>query len=417
MQINGQDGMIAALDVGSSKVACLIAHRGSGGQFLVKGVGNVACDGGVVGGAVVDMALTEKAIKSSLDMAEKMAGSTVSDVILSFSGGEPVTRVIEITTALEGPAVTEADVNRATEMAKAKLELASDTLLHFFPAAFNVDGNYSTNSPLGMYGKQLGIAFMVVTASSGPLKNLDACVRRAHLNVKAVVLAPYAAGLACLVDDEIDIGAICIDMGAGTTNLSIYAQGTLVYAEVLPIGGSQITEEIARSLLTPIDQAEKLKNLGSAISDAADERIEIEVLQIGESGSDRTLRMPRSAVTSVIQQELELLFSTIAKHIEASGYSEFAGRRVVLTGGVARCDGIRDLASKVLGRQVRIGYPKAVAGLPGAAQGPGFAGAVGLLAYAASKAHENSVYTDNQDQETTNEGVFGRVSQWIKETF
>lgn len=416
-QINGQEGMIAALDVGSSKVACLIAEAGSGGQFLVKGVGNRATSGGVVAGAVVDMDLTEQAIRASVDQAEKMAGTTISDVVLSFSGGEPKSRVVEVDVEIAGHAVTQAELDLALAQARDQIDADEDSLLHVFPAAYAVDGNYGPKAPLGMYGKRLTVAVLVVTAAAGPLRNLEACVRRAHLNVGSVVLTPYASGLSCLVEDEAKMGAACIDLGGGTTGISIFAQGALVHAEVLPLGGTQVTEQVARGLLTPFEQAERLKTFnGAAVIDPADERLEIEVQQVGESGSDRMSRMPRSALTGVMQRELELLFTTIGRRLDASGFSGVAGKRVVLTGGVAQCESVRDLASKILGRQVRIGRPKALGGLPVAAQAPNFAGAVGLLAYLAKNPQE-AIKQNKQQEEPMGGGVFARIGQWVRDTF
>ena len=416
-QINGQERMIAALDVGSSKVACLIAQAGSSGQYLVKGVGNRTTNGGVSGGAVVDMDLTEQAIRASVDQAEKMAGTTISDVILSFSGGEPKSTVIEVEVPIDGHAVTQTELDEAMRQAKAQIDADEDGLLHIFPAAYAVDGNFGTKAPVGMYGKLLTVAVLVVTVSAGPLRNLEACVRRAHLNVGSVVLAPYASGLACLVDDEAKMGAACIDLGGGTTGISVFAQGALVHSEVLPFGGAQVTEEVARELLTPFEQAERLKTFnGAAVVDPADVRLEIEVPQVGESGSDRMVRMPRSLLTGVMQREMELLFTTIGERLDASGFSGVAGKRVVLTGGVAQCEAVRDLASKILGRQVRIGRPKALGGLPAAAQVPNFAGAVGLLAFAAKEPQQ--VFNQNKKQEEPiGGGMFGRISQWVRDTF
>jgi len=416
--INRPEGTVAALDVGSSKVACLIAEASGGGQFLVKGVGNRACNGGVVAGAVVDMDLTEKAIRASVDQAEKMAGTTISDVILSFSGGAPKSRVVEIDVKISGHAVMQAELDEAIARAKAEIDVDEDGLLHAFPAAYAVDGNYGTKAPLGMYGKILSVAVLVVTVDAGPLRNLEACVRRAHLNIAAVVLAPYASGLSCLVEDEAQMGAACIDLGGGTTGISIFAQGALVHAEVLPVGGGQVTAEVARGLLTPFEQAERLKTFsGAAVVDPADARIEIEVQQVGERGSDRMIRMPRSALTSIMHKELEQLFIRVGQQLDASGFSGVAGKRVVLTGGVAQCEAVRDLASKILGRQVRIGRPKAMGGLPVAAQAPNFSGAVGLLAYAAREPQQ--IFDHNKKQETPNngDGVFGRISQWVRDTF
>lgn len=414
-----QDGIIAALDIGSSKVACLIAEISASGQIRVMGVGNRTCDGGVSGGTIVDMRTTENAVKAAVDQAEKMAGQTVSDVLLTFSGGDPKSQVIEVTVDVAGHAVDSEDIEKALAKAKAEIDPELGSLLHAFPAAYAVDGNYGVKAPKGMYGKKLSLALLVITVDPGPLQNLQACVRRAHLNILDIVLTPFAAGLSTLVEDEMKMGAACIDIGDGTTGISIFAQGALVHSETLPIGGGQITEEIARKLLTPYDQAERLKTFnGAAIVDPADERLEMEVQQVGEAGRDSTIRMARSSLTSVIQSELELLFATISDRLDASGFSGVTGRRVVLTGGVANCEGIRDLASKMLTRRVRIGKPHFIGGLPQAAQAPGFAGAVGLLLYAANPAIAD-VKDVRKEKTTSSEelGAMGRITRWFRDNF
>ncbi len=420
MAINGkQERTIAALDIGSSKVACLIAHIDLEGQVKVLGVGNRACNGGVAGGVVVDMDATEKAIRAAVDQAEKMAGQTVSDVVIAFSGSNPKSQVIEVGVQVEGHAVSDADLDRALAKANAKIDTEAGELLHAFPAAYAVDGNFGVKSPVGMYGKQLTVALLVIIADPGPLQNLQACVRRAHLNVLDIVHGPFAAGLSTLVEDEMKMGAACIDMGAGTTGISIFAQGSLVHAETIALGGAQITEEIARSLLTPFDQAERLKTFnGAAIVDPADERHEIEVQQVGEAGRDSFSRQPRSSLTSVMQKELELLFATVAKRLDASGFSGVAGKRVVLTGGVAACEGVRDLANKVLGRRVRIGKPQLVGGLPQAAQAPGFASLVGLLLHSARPGlTDMKPSVSDGKEETIKQGTFGRMTRWLRDNF
>ncbi|WP_417458623.1 cell division protein FtsA [Kordiimonas sp.] len=418
--INGTpEGLIAALDVGSAKVACLIAEFDGAGHIHVRGVGNRANEGGISSGAIVDMEATEKAIRASVDQAEKMAGATVSDVYLTFSGGEPKSRVVEVNVDIAGHAVSQADLDKAVTLAKEQVDFSEDGLLHAFPAAYAVDGNFGVKAPIGMYGKKLSVALHVVTVSAGPLQNLQACVRRAHLNVAGVVVTPFASGLSTLVEDEAKMGAACIDIGAGTTSIAVFAQGALVHAEVLPFGGGQITEQVARNLLTPFEHAERLKTFnGAAVVDAADERLEIEVPQVGEDRDDAVIRMPRSALTGVIQKELELLFGTISDRFEACGFAGIAGRRVVLTGGVAQAEGVRDLASKIMGRQVRIGRPELVHGLPQAAQAPTFAAAVGLLIYAAKRPVEDTVnIKGNKKRTPPPASAMSRLSRWVRDNF
>ncbi|WCL55455.1 cell division protein FtsA [Gimibacter soli] len=413
------EGLIAALDVGSAKVACLIAEIGPSGQITVKGVGNRACHG-VSAGAVIDMAETEKAIRASVDQAERMAGATIADVVLSFSGGDPRSAVIEAEIEIGGHAVAEADVIQVVNKARSDFDPGDASILHAVPAAYSLDGNYSPHPPVGMYGKKLGVALHIVTCDDGPLRNLEACVRRAHLNVADVVLAPYAAGLATLVEDEAKMGAASIDIGGGTAGISVFAQGALVHSEVVPIGGSHVTEEVARALLTPFEHAERLKTFnGSALPDQMDNKVEIEVPQVGETDRETSFaRMPRSALNHVVQRELETLFATVGDRLDASGFGGVSGRRVVLSGGVAQTEGVRELAAAVLGRQVRIGRPTLVGGLPAAAQSPSFATAVGMLIYTARMQRHGRQKSKNwRTAGTKPKGTIAKLVYWIRENF
>ncbi len=386
MALNGsKEGIIAVLDVGSSKVVCLIAERDSNGEITIKGVGNRACLG-VSAGQVTDMALTESAIRQAVDQAEKMAGVTIESVTVGLEGGDPKSEVIDVEVDVDGHAVGEEDIRSVRELARAQINPGEDRqIMHAFPAAYAIDGNYGVKAPIGMYGKKLSVAMLVITALEGPVKNLEMCVRRADMGVERIVIGAYASGLATLVEDEMMMGATCIDMGGGTTSISTFIQGELVHAEVLPIGGKQITEEIARELLTPVDEAERLKNAqGAAIMDGADERTELDIMQVGEgTDSEAFRRMPRSALTGLMQREFEMLLSSVREKLDESGFSGAAGQRVVLTGGLAQSEGIANLASRVLDKKVRIGRPKSYSGTPLSAQNAVFSTGTGLLMYSA----------------------------------
>ncbi len=416
---NSYSGLVAAIDVGTAKVSCLIAEVVNSGQIQVRGVGNRACRG-VQAGAVVDMDLTEQSIRASVDQAEKMAGTRISDVFVSVSAGDPMSEVIEVDLDVDGHAIDTDDVETLIQKALEVVVVEEGrVILHAFPAAYAVDGHFGAKAPIGMFGKSLNLAMLVVTVSEGPLKNLESVVRRSHLNVSGFVLSGYASGLACLVDDEMQMGAACIDLGAGITSISVFAQGAMVHGEVLPIGGSYITHEVARALLTPFDQAERLKTFsGAAIFDSADLRMEIEVPQIGEGDNDSLIRMPRSQLTSLMQKELEKVFTNVSQRLDTSGFSGVAGKRVVITGGVAQAVGIRDLASNVMGRIVRVGQPQMLGGLPQAVQNPSFSVALGLLKYATERAAND--YGLGRKEAIVSKaatGMFGKLKNWAKANF
>ena len=413
-------GIVASLDVGGSRVACVIAEYDPDTGLSIRGVGNRACKG-ISGGVVVDMLDTENAIRASVEQAEKMAGETISTVILAFSGGDQSSKIVEASVDITGQLVTEADIHAVIQSAQEQSGLDDAHILHAFPAAYFLDGAVGNVPPVGMYGKKLGVAQHFISANKSPLMNLEACVRRAHLDISHVVSSPLASAMASMVDDEAQMGAACIDIGAGTTSIAVMAQGALVHSEVLPIGGEQITEEIARALLTPLKEAERLKTFnGAATATGADDRVEIEVMQVGEDGGDDSVvRYPRSVLRLVMQKELETLFATIAEKLDGSGFSGVSGKRVVLTGGVAQTEAIRDLASGVLDRNVRIGRPPKLQGLPSAAHSPSFSCAVGLLMCAAHVPAVMKPYGEKAGEvrETPSQNPLIRMIRWYKDNF
>lgn len=414
----GRERLVAALDVGSAKVACFVARVGAGASVEVLGMGHRVCHG-VKAGAVIDLSEAERTIRSAVEQAERVAGETVDAVNVSVSAGALASHVVEVEVAIDGHRVEDADIARVLDEARAHIDPGERVVLHAFPVCFALDGCYGVKAPVGMYGDKLAVTMHVITAAAGPLRNLETAVQRAHLSIAKFVASPYAAGLAALVDDERELGAATIDMGGGTTQLAVFAAGALVHAAVLPLGGGHVTQDIARGLLTPVDHAERLKTLfGSAIASVTDDTETIEVIQLGESDfSDEGYnRIPRSMLTGIIQPRLEEIFELARDRLADAGFDGVAGQRVVLTGGAAQLPGARDLAQRILGKQVRIGRPRRVQGLADATAGPAFAACAGLLLYEAMAPAE-AVERPRPAPVLESVGGFARVGRWLKDNF
>lgn len=413
-------GTIAALDIGSSKICCFIARVGADGRPQVVGIGQQASRG-VRGGAVVDMEAAEMAIRNAVDAAERMAGETIQEVVVNLSGGMPESNGLAIEVSIAGHAVEETDLRRALEANRITEALNGHAgpgreIVHSIPTGFAIDGTRGIHDPRGMYGERLGVNMHVVTAASGPLRNLGYCIERCHLDVVAVVVSPYAAGLASLVDDETELGVTLIDMGGGTTTIAVFGEGEVLHTDVVPVGGQHVTNDIARGLSTSRANAERMKTLyGHAVAAATDERETIEVPQVGEEDQGATQQVPRSLLTGIIQPRLEETFELVRSRLEASGAEKIAGRRVVLTGGASQLPGIRDLASLVLDKQVRIGRPVRVGGLAEATNGPAYATCAGLLTYAVEADTAAPQPSRSETREPGN--VFGRLGHWLREHF
>lgn len=405
-------GIVAALDVGSTKVCCIIARTEDAGSARVVGIGHQIA-AGVRAGSIIDMEAAETSIGAAVHAAEQMAGETIRDVVINLSGGYPVSHTFNAEVPVTGHEVIDGDIRRAMAHARS-LQIGPDQeLVHALPIGFALDGNRGIRDPKGMYGERLGVQVHAITASAGAVRNLRTCVARCHLDIESLVVSPYASGLACLVEDEMELGSACIDMGGGTTTISVFFEGNLVWTDCIPVGGSHVTNDIARGLTTPVVHAERMKALyGSAMATAADERESIDVPQVGEEERGGTNTVPKSFLTRIIQPRLEEIFELVRSRLEQSGYARLVGRRVVLTGGACQLPNTRELAQLILDKQVRIGRPTRIAGLNEAHGGPAFSTGAGLLLHAVRNPTELMVAGHEAASAT---GLLGRVGLWLRE--
>lgn len=406
--------LIAALDIGSTKVCCFVA-RMADENVRVVGIGHQVSRG-LRAGAITDMDEAEESIRAAVDAAERMAGETVHDVYVNLSGGMPVSHRVGVEVTIAGHAISDGDLRRVLQQARARQEPGEREVIHATPFSYTIDGSRGIRDPRGMYGDRLGVNMNIVTAATGPCRNLAVCVERCHLGVAGVVVSPYAAGLSCLVEDEMDLGVTVIDMGGGTTKIAIFYDGAMVHADGVPIGGSHVTNDIARGLSTPLSSAERLKTLyGNAIPSPSDEGELIAVPQVGESDNDSVNQVSRSILIGVIKPRLEETFELVRDRLAASGVEKLAGRRVVLTGGASQLHGARELAARIMDKQVRIGRPLRLQGLAESTGGPAFTTCAGLLYYAARDRAEamDRVHVSGGDAD----GKFARIGKWLKENF
>ncbi len=413
-------GLIAALDVGTAKTCCLIARVESDGPRVV-GVGYHASRG-LRAGAVTDMEACEKSILQAVHQAEQMAGETIRSVIVNLSGGQPFSRTASFDIAIGGREIGDADLRKVLDHAFHKLggsrggEPADRTVLHTEPVGYTVDGSTGIRDPRGMVGQRLGVNLHVVTAALAAERNLRACIARCHLDVDELVISPYAAGLSALVDDERDLGVTLVDMGAGTTTIAVFNRGHAVFTDCVPLGGQHITSDIARGLSTPLAHAERMKTLyGSAVAADIDERDMIDVPLVGEEDQVQANHVPRSILIGIIQPRAEETFELVRSRLEAAGFDQAAGRRVVLTGGAAQLAGARELAAHILDKQVRVGRPLRVGGLTDSTCGPAFACAAGLLVHALLPAPEPILRARPAAEMPAT--FVGRLGLWLKENF
>ncbi|WP_419828103.1 cell division protein FtsA [Sphingomonas sp.] len=377
--------IITALDIGSSKVCALIAKASDDGEIHVIGTGQRESRG-VRRGYIADMDRTEVAIREAVEQAERIAGATIEEVWAGFSAGGLVSRVAQVEVELDGHRIEQGDIDDLLDAGRNSIDPEGRMVLHAQPTLYTLDDVRGVKKPLGLYADKLGVDIHVVAADASPVRNLDLAVRSAHLAVKAIVATPIATGLACLSDEERELGVALVELGAGVTNVSLFAGGMLVGLAAIPYGGQDITDDIASAFGTRRSQAERMKCFhGSATTSPRDnhDMIDVAPLAAGEEGAEVT-RITRAQLIAVIRQRLDMLSGDIAAALKDLGFAGPVGRQVVLTGGGAELKGIADYVQGVLGRAVRIGRPRGLNGLPEAHGGPAFATLAGLARYAAS---------------------------------
>ncbi len=412
--------VIAALDIGSSKIACFIARIvDDEGRFQVMGVGHQA-SAGIKGGTVVDLGAAELSIRQCVSAAEKMAENALSgyplrDVMINVPGIHARSHNFGVDVNLLGHEVTDNDIRRALARAQDHVTGSGQEMVHAIPTGFAIDNRGGIRDPRGMLGQVMSVDVHLVTGEATALRNTAACIEASHLDVVALCLSSYAAGLSSLVDDEMDLGCTVIDMGAGVTSFAVFQGGSLIFADALPLGGQHVTSDIARGLTTSMMDAERMKALyGSAMATMADENELIDVPVVGEDERTHPNHVPRSLLVGIIQPRLEEILELVRARLQDTGVSAIAGRRVVLTGGASQIPGLRDLAQLVLDKQVRLGRPLRIQGLAEAVNGPAFSTTAGLLTYLSERSHEAP---DDILAQVEPGSLWERVRYWLRENW
>ena len=379
------DRLITALDIGSWKVSALIAERGEGGELNVLGTGQRESKG-VRRGYIADMDATERSVREAVEQAERIAGLNIEDVWVSFSAGGLVSNLASVEVELGGHRVEQEDIDKLLAHGRDAIDPEGRMVLHAQPTLYTLDGLKGVKKPLGLHADTLGVDIHVVAADGSPVRNLDLCVRSAHLEVKSIIASPVATGMACLSDEERELGVALVEVGAGLTNVSLFAGGMLVGLASIPFGSADITDDIASAFGTRRAQAERMKCFfGSATASPRDNHDMIEVAPMSsEDDAGEAGRITRAQLIAVIRQRLDHLVGEVAKALKELGFAGPVGRQVVLTGGGAELKGLADYMQGALGRAVRLGRPRGLNGLPEAHSGTGFATLAGLVHYAAS---------------------------------
>ncbi|ASP22866.1 cell division protein FtsA [Antarctobacter heliothermus] len=391
-----QRGVVAILDVGSSKVACLVL-RFDGTDPSDDGIGSLAGQSGfrVIGaattrsrgvrhGEVHDMGATERSIRTAVQAAQKMAGIRVDHVIAAFSGAEPRSYGLAGKAEVMGTTVDEQDVARVLSACDVPDFGYGREVLHAQPVNFVLDHRSGLIDPRGQIGNELGCDMHMLTVEGQAIQNLAHCIKRCDLELAGLASSGYVSGVSALVEDEQELGAACIDMGGGATGLSIFIKKHMIYADSVRMGGDHVTRDISKGLKVSMATAERIKTFyGGLVATGIDDR---EMIEIGGDTGDwehdrRTVS--RAELIGIMRPRVEEILEEVRMQLDAAGFDHLPSQQIVLTGGASQIPGLDGLATKILGQQVRLGRPLRVHGLPQAATGPGFATAVGLCLFAA----------------------------------
>jgi len=393
-----QRGVVAILDVGSSKIACLVLRfDGTGRLSEDNSIGAMAGQSGfrVVGaattrsrgvkfGEVTAMQETERAIRTALQAAQKMADIRVDHVIASFSGANPRSYGLDARVDLEGQVVTEAEVARVLAGCDVPEYGAGREVLHAQPVNFALDNRSGLGDPRGQLGQTLAVDMHMLTVDGAAIQNLVHCIKRCDLELAGIASSAYVSGISALVEDEQELGAACIDMGGGSTSVSIFMKKHMIYADCVRIGGDHVTSDISMGLGVPTANAERIKTFcGGVHATGTDDRDMIDIGgDTGDWEHDRRT-VSRAELIGIMRPRVEEILEEVRLRLDAAGFDHLPSQQIVLTGGGSQIVGLDGLASRILGQRVRLGRPLRVHGLPQSATGPGFASAVGLSLFAA----------------------------------
>jgi cell division protein FtsA len=418
--------IVAALDIGTSKIVCLIARlrphppqnvlrrRSHGIEIL--GVGHTG-SAGIKNGTVVNLTEAEEVVRHAVDIAERSASVQLDSVVLSVSAGRLASELYTASINILGSTITDGDISRVLAAGSRHSVREGRVVLHSLPIGYAIDGVRGIGEPRGMLARQFAVDMHAVTGDAAAMRNLMLVVERCHLAVETMVAAPYVAGLAALADDEADLGAAVIDMGAGTTTTAVYSGGRFIHADSFAVGGQHVTMDVARGLNTRIAHAERIKTLyGSVLTGGSDERDMVAVPPVSDDEHEPPQFVSRARLVRIIKPRIEEILEMVRDRLAASPFAAEPRAQVILTGGASQLTGLSELAGRILGRPVRIGRPLGISGLPEPAKGPAFAVAAGLLVYPQT-AHLEHFEPRRTRHLMTGTGYMARVGRWLREGF
>jgi cell division protein FtsA len=405
--------LIVGIDIGTSKVVTLVGEMTSDGKLNVIGYGSHPSHG-LKRGVVVNIESTVQSIQRSVEDAELMVGCEIFSAYTGIAGSHIRSINSHGIVAIRDQEVSQGDVDRVLDAAKAIAIPADQKILHVLPQEYIIDHQDSIREPIGMSGVRLEAKVHIVTGAVSAAQNIVKCMKRCGLSTSDIVLEQFASSQSILSEDEKELGVCMIDIGGGTSDIAMFTDGAIRYTAVIPIAGDQVTNDIAFALRTPTRSADEIKiNYGCALQDLVDSNQTIEIPMLGE-GDKVGRRIPRRALAEVVEARYEELFTLALAEIRRSGLEDRLAAGIVLTGGASKVEGAKELAERVFKMPVRIGKPHHVTGIPDIIHNPVYATGVGLLVYAQRQRNSQHDVAINQQ---SMKSLWSRMKNWFQGNF
>lgn len=377
--------MIVGLDIGTSKVVCIVGELSPEGDVEIVGIGSHPSRG-LKKGVVVNIESTVQSIQRAVEEAELMAGCQINAVYAGIAGSHIRSLNSHGIVAIRDREVFQPDIERVIDAAQAVAIPADQKILHILPQEYVIDAQEGVKEPLGMSGVRLEAKVHLVTCAVNAAQNIEKCIRKCGLEVDDIILEQLASGYAVLTEDEKDLGVCLVDIGGGTTDIAVFTDGAIRHTAVIPIAGDQVTNDIAMALRTPTPNAEEIKiKYACALASLAGENETIKVPSVGDR-VDRDLS--RQALAEVVEPRYDELFTLIQAELRRSGFEDLIAAGIVLTGGTSKMEGVVELAEEIFHMPISIGKPQGVTGLTDIIRNPIYSTAVGLLLYGAKQQGE-----------------------------
>lgn len=408
---NKNDNLIVGLDIGTSKVCAVAAEIDGKDTLNIVGVGTSKSEG-LRKGVVVNIEKTVKSIKKAVEECELMCGQQITSVYAGIAGHHIQGINSHGMVTVHKKMVSEEDIRRVVEAAQVLIPTDRE-VLHVIPQEFIVDNQDGVQNPLGMSGVRLEVDVHIVTGSITSAQNIVKCCQQAELEVEDIVLEPLASSQAVLSPDEQEVGVVLVDIGGGTTDITIYSEGSVVHTKVLALGGDHLTRDIAVGLSTPLAEAEDIKHdYGVAMVSMVKPD---EMIQVPNVGGRKTRNIQKLVLAQIIEERFREIFEFIDTEVEKSKFRRMVASGVVITGGTCVMPGADELGSEILRLPVRVGFPESVTGIRDLIYSPKYATSVGLVRYGI-QSHNKSMRFSGDETNLFNK-VSRRMKDWLHEFF